>query len=53
MQFLVADGEVQPDSAISAARYVVQVNGKYRPRLLEVENELPPPHRRGRRGAVD
>jgi hypothetical protein len=40
VQFLIADGEVQPDSPISAARYVVQVNGKYRPRLLEVENEL-------------
>lgn len=40
MQFLVAEGEVQPDSPISAARYVVQVNGKYRPRLVEVEHEL-------------
>ena len=40
MQFLVADGEVQPDSPITAARYVVQVSGKYRPRLLELETEL-------------
>ena len=40
MQFLVADGEVHPESPISAARYVVQVSGKYRPRLLEVETDL-------------
>jgi hypothetical protein len=40
MQFLVADGEMHPDAPISAARYVVQVSGKYRPRLQEVENDL-------------
>jgi hypothetical protein len=40
IQFLVATGWTYPDSAISAADYVVQVTGKYRPRLLEVENEL-------------
>jgi hypothetical protein len=40
MQFLTAEGETDPDSPIAAARYVVQVTGKYRPRLNEVENEL-------------
>src|SRR6186713_1626868 len=40
MQFLVAEGDVHPDSPITAARYVVQVSGKYRPRLLEVETDL-------------
>jgi len=40
MQFLVGDEDVHPDSEMSAARYAVQVTGKYRPRLREVENEL-------------
>lgn len=40
IQFLVAQGDRQPDSGIAAARYVVQVSGKYRPRLQEVETEL-------------
>ena len=40
VHFLVAEGDVHPDSPISAARYVVQVSGKYRPRLLEVEADL-------------
>jgi hypothetical protein len=40
IQFLVADGEGHGDSGIAAARYVVQVSGKYRPRLQELELEL-------------
>jgi hypothetical protein len=40
IQFLVAEGDHHADSGISAARYAVQVSGKYRPRLLEVEQEL-------------
>ena len=40
MQFFVADGDVHPDSTIAAARYVVQITGKYRPRLVEVETDL-------------
>ena len=40
IQFLVAEGEPPPESAIAAARYAVQVTGKYRPRLVEVENDL-------------
>jgi hypothetical protein len=40
IQFLVSDGEGTGDSAIAAARYVVQVTGKYRPRLQEVDAEL-------------
>ena len=40
IQFLVAEGDYHADSGIAAARYVVQVSGKYRPRLLEVEQEL-------------
>ena len=40
IQFLVRDGGGPADSAIAAARYVVQVTGKYRPRLHEVELEL-------------
>ncbi len=40
MQFLVADDDVHPDTLVGAARYVVQITGKYRPRLLEVETEL-------------
>src|SRR5688572_24121012 len=40
IQFLVADGENHADSGIGAARYAVQVSGKYRPRLVDIENEL-------------
>jgi hypothetical protein len=40
MQFLVADEDVHPDSVMAAARYVVQLTGKYRPRLRDVENDL-------------
>jgi hypothetical protein len=40
IQFLVAEGERHADSGIAAARYVVQVSGKYRPRLQEMELEL-------------
>ena len=40
VQFLIAESEEYPDSGIAAARYVLQVTGKYRPRLLEVEVEL-------------
>jgi hypothetical protein len=40
IQFLTVEGEMDPDSPIAAARYVVQVTGKYRPRLLEVEHEF-------------
>ena len=40
IQFLVAEGETHPDSAMAAARFAVQVSGKYRPRLLEVESDL-------------
>jgi hypothetical protein len=40
IQFLVAEGDHHADSGIAAARYVVQVSGKYRPRLVEVEQEL-------------
>ena len=40
IQFLTAVGESYPDSMISAATHVVQVTGKYRPRLQEVEAEL-------------
>src|SRR5436190_9754983 len=40
IQFLVADADLHPDSAIAAARFVVQVTGKYRPRLLDVELDL-------------
>lgn len=40
MQFLVADGVVHPDSPIAASRYAVQISGKYRPRLQEVEADL-------------
>jgi hypothetical protein len=40
IQFLVAVGGTYPDSVLAAADYVVQVTGKYRPRLLEVESEL-------------
>ena len=40
IQFLIADGEPTTDSGLLAARYVVQVCGKYRPRLVEVEQEL-------------
>ena len=40
IQFLVAEGEPHPDSAMTASRYVVQVTGKYRPRLIEVEADL-------------
>jgi hypothetical protein len=40
MQFFVADEDVHPDSVMAAARYVVQITGKYRPRLRDVENDL-------------
>jgi hypothetical protein len=40
IQFLVADGDRHEDSGIAAARYAVQVSGKYRPRLREFEVEL-------------
>jgi hypothetical protein len=40
MQFLVADEHVHPDSVLAAARYVVQISGKYRPRLHDVEKDL-------------
>jgi len=40
MQFLVADEDVHPDSLVKAARYAVQMTGKYRPRLREVEADL-------------
>jgi hypothetical protein len=40
IQFLVAEGEAAAVSGLLAARYVVQVCGKYRPRLVEVEQEL-------------
>lgn len=40
IQFLIAADEPHPDSVLTAARYVVQVTGKYRPRLLEVEADL-------------
>jgi hypothetical protein len=40
IQFLVAEGDRHPDSEIAASPYVVQVTGKYRPRLGEVEAEL-------------
>lgn len=40
IQFLVSEGERHPDSAIAAAQYVVQIAGKYRPRLVEVDAEL-------------
>ena len=40
IQFLVAEGERHADSGIAAARYAVQVSGKYRPRLQEFELEL-------------
>lgn len=40
IQFLVGDNDQQADSGIAAARYAVQVCGKYRPRLTELEQEL-------------
>ena len=40
IQFLVGEGSAGADSAIAAARYVVQITGKYRPRLQEAEAEL-------------
>ena len=40
IQFLVADGNNLADSGVEAAPYVIQVSGKYRPRLAEVEQEL-------------
>jgi hypothetical protein len=39
IQFLVADGAPHA-SDVTAARYAVQVSGKYRPRLQDVEAEL-------------
>jgi hypothetical protein len=40
IQFLVSDGDRFETRGIAAARYAVQVCGKYRPRLQEVESEL-------------
>ena len=40
IQFLIAEGDPSPESAIAAARYAVQVTGKYRPRLAEVDSDL-------------
>jgi hypothetical protein len=40
IQFLIAEGDQHADSGIEAARYAMQVSSKYRPRLLEVEQEL-------------
>src|SRR5438874_1564323 len=40
IQFLVAEGDRHEESGIAAARYVVQVSGKYRPRLHEFEAEF-------------
>src|SRR6185503_16935039 len=40
IQFLVGEGDRHVDSGIAAARYAVQVSGKYRPRLQEFEVEL-------------
>ncbi len=40
IQFLVADTPSAAAPGIHAARYAVQVSGKYRPRLLEVDAEL-------------
>ena len=36
IQFLVAEGETYPDSVMAAAGHVVQVTGKYRPKLEQV-----------------
>jgi hypothetical protein len=40
IQFFVAAGDHHAESGIGAARYAVQVSGKYRPRLVEAEEEL-------------
>ena len=40
IHFFVADSDRHVDSGIAAARYLVQVCGKYRPRLQEFEVEL-------------
>jgi hypothetical protein len=40
IQFLVSEGDRLEESGIAAARYALQVSGKYRPRLQEVESEL-------------
>jgi hypothetical protein len=40
IQFLVGEVHHHADSGVEAAPYVVQVSGKYRPRLLEIEQEL-------------
>ena len=40
IHFLIADRERPEDGGLGAARYAVQVSGKYRPRLQEVEAEL-------------
>lgn len=40
IQFLVADTPPAGAPGIHAARYAVQVSGKYRPRLVEVDAEL-------------
>jgi hypothetical protein len=40
IQFLVADASNHADSGVEAAPFVIQVSGKYRPRLAEIEQEL-------------
>lgn len=40
IRFLVSDADRPAEGGIGAARYVVQVSGKYRPRLQEFETEL-------------
>lgn len=40
IQFMVRSGEGYPDSMIAAARHAVQISGRYRPRLHEIEIEL-------------
>jgi hypothetical protein len=40
IQFLVSENDHLDETGIAAARYAVQVCGKYRPRLQEVEAEL-------------
>ena len=40
IQFLIADASNTADSGVEAAPYVIQVSGKYRPRLAEMEQEL-------------
>ncbi len=40
IQFFVAEEDGSPKSGITAARYALQVSGKYRPRLQDVQTEL-------------